>query len=133
MVKFLHLCWCQDVDACPDRKTWIDLYQSGIEGMFEKSCTSFGADFVEYGFPEASYSAATTLRFASPQAASVFTQTVARRASLNALSDLQSKCLRQKGLLLLMVLFCPPVVHHCVENFNLFLYLVLLSSTKGET
>ena len=52
-----------------------------------------GADFVQYGFPEASYSAVTTLCFVSP--ASVLPQIVKQLqddldpASLNALSDFE--------------------------------------------
>lgn len=101
----------------PDRQTWIDLCQKAsldpyglINKYFDKlfdlvldaACSESKvclrnqprvarADFVQYGFPEASYSAVTTLCFVSP--ASVLPQIVKQLqddldpASLNALSD----------------------------------------------
>jgi hypothetical protein len=102
----------------PDRQTWIDLCQRAsldpyglINKYFDKlfglvldaACSESkvclknraqvaGADFIQYGFPEASYSVVTTLCFVSP--ATVLPQIVKQLqddldlASLNALSDL---------------------------------------------
>ena len=62
-----------------------------LEGIFEKHARVAGADFVQYGFPEASYSVVTTLCFVSPT--SVLPQIVKQLqgdldpARLNALSD----------------------------------------------
>jgi hypothetical protein len=101
----------------PDRQTWIDLCQKAsldpywlINKYFDKlfdlvldaACSESkvclrnharvaGADLVQYGFPEASYSVVTTLCFVSPT--SVLPQIVKQLqddldpANLNTLSD----------------------------------------------
>ena len=96
-----------------------------------------GLIFLQYGFPEASYSVVTTLCFVSP--ASALPQIVKQLqddldpASLNALSDFDlGVWATPEGTTFVDgYFFVLQRLYHCVD-LKPFFYLVL-SSTKGET